>query len=45
MSRRVPQRLARLLPALRVAGFVVAVGIVVAMAVVAAREVSLRDVR
>jgi len=45
VSRRVPQRLARLLPALRVAGFVVAVGIVVAMAVVAAREVSLRDVR
>ena len=45
MSRRVPHWLASLLPALRVAGFVVALGIVVAMAVIAARDVSLRDVR
>lgn len=45
MTRRVPRRLAALLPALRVAGFVVALGIVVAMAVIAARDVSLHDVR
>ena len=45
MTPRVPRRLVALLPALRVAGFVAALGIVVAMAVVAARDVSLRDVQ
>jgi hypothetical protein len=43
--RRVASRLAPLLPALRVVGFVAALGIVVAMAVVAARDVPAADVR
>jgi hypothetical protein len=45
VTARLPRRLEALLPALRVAGFVAALGIVVAMAVVAARDASLRDVR
>ena len=45
MTPRIARRLTPLVPALRAAGFVVSLGIVVAMAVVAARDVPAGDVR